>query len=214
MKKVQSKVSLVALALVVLCLGCRPTSLEYISDYDLVVTNYNRDYAFNAVNTYFLPDSVVYIVDNPGAVNHKYDDQILGAVKRNLDALGWTQLPSDPGNKADVVVLVSASKDSYASCASYCWWCYWGWYPGWGYYPPAWGPGWGWGYPPGVVCSSYSTGTVIVNITDPDEASVNTLPVAWSGVLNGLVEGSESSVISRINTNIDQMFKQSPYLKN
>lgn len=214
MKKMKTKITLAAFGLVALFFGCRPTSLDYISDYDLVVTNYNRDYAFSSVNTYFLPDSVVYITDNPGAVDHKYDDQILGAVKRNLDALGWTQLAANPGNKADVVILVSASKENYASCASYCWYCYWGWYPGWGYYPPAWGPGWGWGYPPGVVCSSYSTGSVIVSMTDPDLASTNTLPVAWTGILNGLVEGTESSVLSRINTNIDQMFKQSPYLKN
>lgn len=214
MKKMKTKLTLAVFGLVALFAGCRPTSLDYISDYDLVVTNYNPDYAFNSVNTYFLPDSVVYATDNPNLVDHKYDDQILSAVKRNLDALGWTQLSENPGNKADVVVLVAASKQDYASCASYCWYCYWGWYPGWGYYPPAWGPGWGWGYPPGVVCSSYSTGSVIVSMTDPDLASQNTLPVAWSGILNGLIEGSESSVVSRINTNIDQMFKQSPYLKN
>jgi hypothetical protein len=53
-----------------------------------------------------------------------------------------------------------------------------------------------------------------VGITDPDQASTNTLPVVWNGILNGLLEGSDASILARVTTNIDQMFKQSPYLKN
>lgn len=214
MKRLKAGIVLWVLALTVFFSACRPSALEYITDYDLVVTNYNPDYNFSAVNTYFLPDSVVFITDNPGQVDHRYDNAILASVKRNLDALGWTQLPAAPGNKADVVVLVGAAAATYASCASYCWYCYWGWYPGWGYYPPAWGPGWGWGYPPTTICSSYSTGSVFVSITNPDDAAANKMPVEWTGVMNGLLEGSESSIKSRLSTNIDQMFTQSPYLKN
>jgi hypothetical protein len=214
MKKMKTKIMMAFIGLSVLLFGCRPSELDYISDYDLVVTNYDKDYSFSSVNTYFLPDSVVFMTDDPLQIDHQYDDEILGAVKRNLDALGWTQLPETPGNKADVVIVVGASSTDYASCASYCWYCYWGWYPGWGYYPPAWGPGYGWGYPPAVACATYSTGSVFVGITDPDKASSNTLPVAWTGILNGLLEGSDASILQRVTSNIDQMFKQSPYLKN
>lgn len=194
--------------------GCVPAPLEYISDYDLVYTNRDPDFNFAPVTTYLLPDSVVHAGDGVNAADHVYDQDILDAVKRNLDALGWRQLSSSGGQKADVVVLASASKQAYGACASYCWWCAWGWYPGWGYYPPSWGPGWGWGYPPGVVCSTYSTGTVTVAITNPNQVRSETLPLVWIGTLNGLLQGSEASVRARIDENIDQMFIQSPYLKN
>lgn len=128
MKKMKARISLVAFGLTALLFACRPTSPDYISDYDRVVTNYNPDYNFTAVNTYFLPDSVVFATDNPGqSVVHKYDDQILSAVRRNLNALGWTEISASPGNKADVVVVVGAAAQDYTSCSSYCWYCYWGW---------------------------------------------------------------------------------------
>ena len=194
--------------------GCQPDPLEYISDYDVVYTNHDPGYAFASVGTYFLPDSVVHNAAQGQTADHRFDDDILSAVKRNLDALGWRQLSPNGGQKADVVVLVTASRQAYNNCAAYCWYCDWGWYPGWGFYPPSWGPGWGWGYPSGIVCSSFSTGTVFVGITEPDQVRGQTLPVVWVGTLNGLLEGSESSIRSRISTNVDQMFVQSPYLKD
>jgi hypothetical protein len=197
-----------------LCWGCQPEPLEYISDYDVVYTNHDAAYPFASVGTYFLPDSVVHNTAQGQTADHRYDNDILAAVKRNLDALGWRQLAPNGSQKADVVVLVTASRQAYNNCASYCWYCDWGWYPGWGFYPPAWGPGWGWGPPAGIVCSSFSTGSVFVGITEPDEVRSQTLPVVWIGTLNGLLEGSESSIRSRISTNIDQMFVQSPYLKD
>jgi len=193
--------------------SCKPGEPDYISDYDIVYTNYKKDFNFNSVTTYFLPDSVVHAIGSGGTADHTHDAQILSALKSNLDALGWTRLSASGGTAADVVVLPIAHGETYASCAAYCWYCYWGWYPGWGYYPPVWGPGWGWGYPTDVVCSTYSTGTVTVAITTPKAAGNNTLPVAWLGVLNGLLEGSDASIDERIVTNINQMFIQSPYLK-
>ncbi|HEY6506344.1 MAG TPA: DUF4136 domain-containing protein [Chitinophagaceae bacterium] len=200
-------------ALTMFLSSCRPGELDYIEDYDIVYTDYKKDFDFNTVNTYFLPDSVVHVVPPGETADHRFDAQILSTLKTNLDALGWTRLSTGGATAADVIVLPSANSSTYTSCASYCWYCYWGWYPGWGYYPPVWGNGWGWGYPSSVVCSSYSTGTVVVNITAPKLAGNNTLPVAWMGILNGLLEGSDASINDRIGKNINQMFIQSPYLK-
>jgi len=126
---------------------------------------------------------------------------------------GKKSLPTNGPTAADVVVMPVANGETYASCAAYCWYCYWGWYPGWGYYPPAWGPGWGWGYPTDVICTTYNTGTLVVSMTEPNDAKENTLPVAWVGILNGLLEGTTTDIGNRITTNINQMFVQSPYLK-
>ncbi|MBZ5859020.1 DUF4136 domain-containing protein [Flavihumibacter profundi] len=188
--------------------ACTPSSPDYIADYDLVYTKERSGYDFSAVHTYFLPDSVAHV---GGDSKHIYDSTILKSLKTNLDALGWTRLTETGTEKADVMVFPAANEVTYASCTAYCWYCYWGWYPGWGYYPPY--PGYGWGYPSDIVCASYNTGTVVVTMTDPNKAANDTIPVAWVGILNGLLEGSQAEITSRINTNIDQMFIQSPYLK-
>jgi hypothetical protein len=205
----------VALFLFVISFACSPSSPDYISDYDVVYTNEDKEYDFSTINTYFLPDSVVHMVEQGDEADHRFDEQILSALVDNLNALGWTRLPENGQNKADVVVLATASNQLYGSCAAYCWYCYWGWYPGWGYYPPGWGPGWGWGYPPSMICTSYATGTVFISITEPDEASSseNKLPVVWVGIMNGLLEGNDADIAARIDKSIDQMFIQSPYLR-
>ncbi|GAB2674052.1 DUF4136 domain-containing protein [Flavihumibacter cheonanensis] len=194
--------------------SCQPSAPEFVSDYDVVYTNYERSFDFGAVRTYFLPDTVVHAVPPGETADHRFDDQILSSLETNLNALGWTRLNESAGTGADVVILPNVSEQAYGSCATYCWYCDWGWYPGWGAYSPGWGPGRGWGYPSGIVCGSYATGTVVVNITAPSIARDSTLPVVWVGILNGLLEGSDASINTRIGRNIDQMFRQSAYLKN
>ena len=213
MKKTTAlRVGLLSFVLVTVLHACTPSSPDYISDYDLIYTKEDKSFNFQNVTTYYLPDSVVHGPSGGSTPNHKYDAQILSTLKTNLDALGWTRLPNSGGSaKANVVVLPFASTSEYQSCAAYCWWCYWGWYPIWGYYPPAWGGGWGWGS--SVVCTNYSTGTLTIGMTNPNTAAANTLPVVWTGILNGLMEGSETDVRSRITNSINQMFTQSPYLK-
>lgn len=192
--------------------SCTPTDLESIEDYDLVYTVQEKGYNFASVKTYFLPDSVVHITGDNQIPDHTFDDKILQKVKSNLQQLGWTQLLETGTEKADIIVLATVSKRAYGSCASWCWYCDWGWYPGWGFYPPVWGPGWNWGYPTDIICTSYSTGTLFVSIVEPDQPRGETLPVVWTGILNGLLEGSDDNINSRIAKNIDQMFIQSPYL--
>ncbi|WP_336517173.1 DUF4136 domain-containing protein [Pollutibacter soli] len=214
--KLLERTTVALVVLLIIAFGaCTPASPDYISDYDVVYTNYEKSYNFSAVNTYFLPDSVVHNLTGGGTADHKFDEAILTQLETSLNALGWTRLPTNSGStKADIVVLPTVSEQMYGSCAAYCWYCDWGWYPGWGYYPPTWGPGWGWGYPPDIICSSYNTGTLVVAFTDPNIAANNELPVAWIGILNGLLEGSDANISARITKNIQQMFVQSPYLKN
>lgn len=194
--------------------GCYPSSPDYIDDYDLVYTQEDKTFNFQAVNTYMMPDSVAHIISDPSQANHQYDAQILQDLKHELDALGWTRLDENSGNQADVVILPSVTSQVNGICDGYCYWCYWGWWPGWGPYPPAWDPSWGWYYPPSMVCTTYNTGSLIVNMTNPKGAtSDKKLPIVWIGVANGLLEGSSSNISSRIDKSIAQMFIQSPYLK-
>jgi len=81
--------------------------------------------------------------------------------------------------------------------------------PGWGY-----GPGWGGGYPYVPVVTSYTTGTLIIDMIDPNNpnTSEEIIPIIWSAFLNGLVTGSEASIQTRVTNGINQAFDQSPYL--
>jgi len=87
------------------------------------------------------------------------------------------------------------------------WYPYWGWYWG-GYYP-----GWGYPYyPTGGYYSSYSTGTLMMNLIDPQTQSADGNALTqWTGAANGILTSTYSS--DRVNKLIDQAFAQSPYLR-
>ncbi|QZE12863.1 DUF4136 domain-containing protein [Halosquirtibacter laminarini] len=196
--------------------SCDDRGPETISDYDVVYTNYDNKEDFSKVKTYHMPDSVVFILskDDYGVVNHNYDQTLLESVKSNLDALGWTEVPyEDLGTvEPDVFVTVSAITATWVQQYWYDdWWDYWDWYP---FYPDwGWGPGYypWFGYP--VYYTTYDTGTVFIEMTDPSKTDQNKkqIPVIWVGAINGLLEGSQ--VNQRIQKNVDQAFYQSPYLK-
>ena len=81
----------------------------------------------------------------------------------------------------------------------YWYWWYGGYYPYWGYYPP-------------VYYSSYTTGTLLMTLIDPDMLETSGNPVKqWSGAINGILTGTYDA--SRVNAAIDKAFTISPYLK-
>ncbi|MBL0342769.1 MAG: DUF4136 domain-containing protein [Bacteroidetes bacterium] len=86
---------------------------------------------------------------------------------------------------------------------------YWDYYYGWYY-----GPGYGGWYYPYPVTSSYTTGTLILNMVDNKNPNPsNKGKIVWVGLVNGLLEGSSADYINRINKTIDQSFAQSTYLR-
>lgn len=194
--------------------GCYPTSPTYVEDYDIVLTNYNKNFDFSTHKTYALPDSIVKItgaaIDNggePDFIDQDNADLILDQIRANLNANGWTETDS---LTADMIILPSAFQNTEI-VYYYDWW-YWGWY--YPYYP---GGGWGWyypGYAPYPSVSSYKTGTLLLQMTYPDGLdSQDNIPVEWTCVINGLLEDNNASLAQRVKKSIDQAFIQSPYLK-
>jgi hypothetical protein len=51
-------------------------------------------------------------------------------------------------------------------------------------------------------------------MTDPDltPPQPGQLPSIWGAALNGMLEGTNTEILTRIGNNIDQAFDQSPYL--
>jgi len=193
-------------ALVALTLSACYNSSEdvYIEDLDIVVTTFDDTYDFSGAQTFHLQDTVMQLglghEDDPQ--EGVFDNLILSETRQNLLALGYVEELDPINNPVDLVVIVQSIVVNFTSVISPPY------YPG---YP--WGPGWGWGgYP--IVVQSYSKGTIVINMVDPDAIdNVNqSVPRVWIAFLNGLAEGTVQNVSSRIRKGIDKAFNQSPYL--
>lgn len=206
----------------VLIMSCYPGGPSTGEEMDVVGTSYDREFDFSAASTFSLPDTIIHTLANgqEDSLGREYDMLIINRVRDQMISNGFTEEPLDTLNPADVVLLISAmssiNSGLYFDPAS--WWGYWGWWPGWSGYPgaPVWGPGWGYGFPVGYpVYISYSTGTLFITMIDPDNTSIDdkTIAVPWMAALNSLLQSGAQNTEQRITENIDQAFKQSPYLK-
>jgi hypothetical protein len=198
--------SLSTVALLTVLFGCYPGGATYVDEYDITYTNYDNTYNFKSKTTYSLPDKVVKITGNPGDppeyVKDIYGFPILAQIDANMQAFGWTEV--DVNSNPDVQLLPAAWESTTIIYGGY-WGAYWCWW-----YPYYCGGG-GWYYPYYPV-SSYSTGTLVMEMVDPNAASTDdTDRVVWTGAINGLLVGAYDA--NRVNNAINQAFYQSPYLK-
>ena len=190
--------------------SCSPDSgLTSAADFDVIITQYDTDKDFSTFVTYFLVDSIEHIVpegeeDN---ITHEYDQQILDRVAKNMNNLNYQQIIDTTGvGLPDLALKVSVTTTIWQGWSYYPgWWGGW-----WGGYPPGWGP---W-YPGYVVPTSFSTGTVLVDMYDmgayiPDP---NVVPTIWVAGIDGLLGDSKTNTEYRLDRDIDQSFRQSPYL--
>lgn len=202
--------------------SCRPGGPEFVEELDVVVTSYDPQFNFSAVKTYVLLDTVVHIQDRSNAssnvlLRRDLDPFIISQVRNNLNQLGYTPLTDfSNGQKPDVVVQISAlSTTNVGAYARYTdWWDYWGWYPGWGSFSPYMGGGW---HPYPIRTTSYytyETGTLRVDMTDPnspDPANMR-VPIVWTAAFQGILTGNPASLQSRLGPGINKAFQQSRYL--
>lgn len=191
--------------------GCYPNGPDYAEELDVVLTYHNPDYTFGTKTTYSMPDKIVKITgdlqegDVPTFIPDATAALILSQIEENMTALGYQRVDIETEG-ADLLLMPA----SWETTTYTVWYDYWYWWWG-GYYP-----GWGWGgyypyYPP-VYVSSYSTGTLVMNLLDKTQLGANGNPILqWTGGVNGVLTGTYDA--SRVNTGIDKAFDQSPYLK-
>jgi hypothetical protein len=191
--------------------GCYPNGPDYAEELDVVLTRHNDTYEFGTKTTYAMPDKIVKITGNlqegeaPAFMPDESAAMILSKIEENMNALGYSRVSLE-SEGADLLLLPA----SWETTTITVWYDYWYWWYG-GYYP-----GWGWGgyypyYPP-VSVSSYTTGTLMMNLIDKTEVGANGNPVTqWNAVINGVLTYTYDA--SRINAGIDKAFDQSPYLK-
>ncbi len=206
--------ALIIAAALVLCSCGLDSGFNSIADFDVIVTLYDDEADFGAIQTYAMPDSVAYLGDDRGGSGRSrddgiYDQLILDELAANLEAIGYVREEDPENNGADVVVLAGVTSTEWSVWISYPWynWGYWGDYSGYSYYYPPYPPGWGGSY-------TFTTGSLLVIMEDRNAANEEdqTIPVIWAAGMNGLLEGSTSSISNRIVEGIEQAFAQSPYL--
>lgn len=196
-----------ACSLSALLLGCYPDGPDYTEDLDIVLTNYEKTYDFKAKGTYARPDKIVKITgnlignDEPSYIPDKVAAPILAQIDKNMAALGWAKVELSETSSPDILLTPA----SWETTTIYYYYDYWYWWYG-GYYP-------GWGYPSyPTYASSYSTGTLLMNLVDPAVVGADGNAVTqWTGAVNGILTGAYDA--ARVNKGVDQAFTQSPYLK-
>lgn len=186
--------------------ACYPGDLS-VEELDVVVTNYDAAY-FDRTSPgkYLMPDTIGVIGNGDPQLSDQMEAFIINQISRNFEELGWErQMELDENDLPDVVVAASAvlTKTTVGGCIP--WWGTGPWYPGWG-----WGPGWC--YP--AYLYSYETGTLVIDMIDPEESDEETFKRVWHTGINGLVRRSMSGNEEFARSTIDQAFKQSPYLGN
>jgi hypothetical protein len=179
-----------------------------VEDLDVTYTTFDEDFDFQSRQTYAMPNKIVVDVDIEDGdttwiyMKDVFATPILAAIDDNLESRGWEKV--DISQQPDVLVTPAAlSSTTYFYSYWYDWW-YGGWYGGY----------WGWYYPPYYTVSSYTTGSMIITMADPnveDDSPINQSETAWIAVGNGLFSGAYD--ISRVTDAIDEAFEQSPYLK-
>ncbi len=207
-------------AFVVACMSsCYPDGPDYVHEKDIALTHYDENADFSALKTFVIPDSVVCIqADSNSAFAAELKEEILSLVKRNFEDCNYQLLTEEEAETQTPDFVVTVTAFSTPTFNYTVWGNYWGWYPGWNWF--GWGPSW-FGYYPwypwysGSYYYAYDKGTVVIDMLDAKNADSETkrIPVLWSGVVNGILSGSETYLYERLEKNIDQCFTQSPYLK-
>ena len=183
-----------------LFISCYPGDPVGVTDTDTVTTFRKKEADFSTKLTYAMPDTVIFVKDDNSTDtgNHEFDAAVLAAIDRNMAEMGYSKT-GDP-DQADVHVLPMATSTEWVGGGCYpSWWC------GWGYCYP------GWCYP---VAYTYKTGTILITMLDPAESnSSEDVTALWLAGINGLLS-SGVNTRARIDRDINQAFRQSPYLKD
>jgi hypothetical protein len=191
-------ITLMFLSLAVIVLqSCYPYDDISVNDADVVATFYDKDANFANLVNYAMSDTIYTfgsgsdnLVPNTD-ISSANANAILNSINSNLASMGFVDKTSTPSD-ADVFVAAIVTSSTWVSGGCYGgYWSYW--YP---YY--------GWCYP---VAYTYTTGTILIVMA---EKQANSTQGVWVAGINGIINGTVTT--SRITTDINQAFNQSPYL--
>ena len=177
----------------------------------LVYTAHDTGTDFAAIDTYYIPDSILIIGNSDKTEYWKDADAmaIIGTVVGKLDDAGYTR--TEDKDAASVGIQLSyVRKVTYFVGYDYPYW--------WWYYPYYWAPGYwgdwvGWHYPYSVYYG-YTAGSLLMEMLDlqADQESGKKLPIVWDSFIGGLLTSDADLNQQRTIAAVEQAFEQSPYL--
>lgn len=200
-----------ALAAVAFC-SCQkePSTSDLHRDY-LVYTAHDTGTDFSAIDTYFLPDSILLIGGSDRTEYWKDESaqEIIATVAAAMDNAGYTRTYDKAAANVGIQMSYVEQVTYFVGYNNPYWWWY---YP---YYwtPGYWGDWLGWHYPYGVYYG-YTAGSLLTEMLDleADQQSGKKLPVIWDSFAGGLLTGDSSLNLQRTLDAVEQAFVQSPYL--
>lgn len=199
-------------AAIVFMISCATyPALDSRLEEDLVdITKYDVGTDFTQFVTFSIVDSVLVIKGNDSSkILDPKADALLNQIKENMQARGYTLVNRKTGHP-DLGINVGVVKVTNISIY------YPGWYWDYGYYNPYyWGyPSYNYWYPyyPPEI-SSYTTGTIIIDLVDLKNAPShnNKLYVVWVAIIRGLMTGYHTT--QEVLDNVDQCFEQTPQIR-
>lgn len=201
---------IVLLAVAVVSCQKEPSTSGLHEDY-LVYTDYDQKADFSAVETYYLPDSILLIgkADKTEYWKDAAAQQIIGTVADLMESRNFVR--TEEKEDAQVGLQLSyVERVTYFVGYDYPYW--------WWYYPYYWAPGYwgdwiGWHYPYQVYYG-YTAGSMLIEMVDltADQQSNRKLPVIWDSFIGGLLTSSREVNMQRTLDAVNQAFVQSPYL--
>jgi hypothetical protein len=182
-------------ATVVVLQSCYPYDDRTASDSDVVATFYEKGTNFAGLVNYAMSDTIFTFSSNGqnlipnDDISSTNTTAILNSIKSNLTSMGFVDKTTTPA-EADVVIAAIVTSSTWVSGG-----CYGGYYS-------YWYPYYSYCYP---VAYTYTTGTLLIVMVD-NQASIT----VWIAGINGIISGTVTN--SRISSDINQAFNQSPYL--
>jgi hypothetical protein len=205
-----------ALLLVLAVMGCSRYGDDVTtSETHVVATIRDESTNFSSLTkTFAIVDKINIVEDANDVIDsvefwNRYNGPVLGAIVNNLTALGYTEVNSN--QNPSLFINVTANASVTVSGGSYYpgWW--WGYYPCYPYY--SWWCSGGW-YPSSVYVYSFTEGALVVEMVDVNRSmDANKAIIVWLAGLTSVVSDSPSANVDQAVDDINQAFKQSPYLR-
>ena len=179
-----------------------PGNLDETRDQILTIARKTDAVDFTKFSSFAITDSITVVNDGMKVrLNDATANLIIAQVVRNMNLYGYTQVQADenPDLLVDLSYIQRTNTYMYPGYwTDWDWWWNWNGYPWYGwdpYYP----------YQMPVFISSYTTGSVVIEIADVvNVASESTVPVVWHGLVREILNGSHTQ--QELLSSIDEVF--------
>lgn len=199
--KVRLMLMIFAGALVTAC-SWGPGALDETQNQILTVARKGANANFSNYRTFAITDSLAVVEDSyKFRMNNDTTDMIIAQVVVNMNKYGYTQVvvEDNPDLLVDVAYIKKTNTYMYPG-----YWNDWDWWWNCNHYPWY---GWDSFYPyqMPVFISSYSTGSLVIEIADVTSVATEaSVPVVWHGLVREILNGTHT--YAQLISSIDEVF--------